>query len=421
MRRLFSTEHPVDTDVDISSVAFWSRPFEVRDESFGWLRRHAPVSWHPPLVTPGFPKDKHHQAGFWAVTTVADIVEVSRHHELFSSSLGQVNLRPAPFRVSPNMLVMDPPLHSVYRRVVSDPFTHKAVAQLDATLRRQARRIVARAAELGEFDVVREISARLPLLTIADLLGLPASEHERFVTAGDAFAGSGFPAQLPPGVTLESFHQQQVEYLAVLTAALAEYRRARPADDLMTRLVRAEIDGRPLTSEEILSTVLLMVVAGDDTTKQATTLSMIALWRHPGQRDWLSQDYESRIDGAIDEFVRYSSPIMVFTRTATKDTELHGVPVTAGDKVALFYCSGNRDEAVFADPGRLDLARPHPHHVAFGGGGVHFCLGSVVARTQLKALFREILARLPRLELAEPDYLFSDFIHGVAALPARMR
>lgn len=418
--RPFGTHHPVDTGIDLSSVDFWSRPFEVRDESFGWLRRHVPVSWHTPLETPELPGWKHHEAGFWAVTTVDDIVQVSRHHDLFSSGLGQVNLRPAPFRVSPNMLVMDPPLHSLYRRLVSDAFTPKAVARLEGRVRRRAQKIVARAATLGEFDLVREISAQLPLHTLADLLGIPPGERDRFVLAADAYAGSGFPAELPPGMTMEAFHGQQVAYLEVMTGALAAYRRVHPADDLMTRLVHAQIAGRPLTQEEILSTVLLLVVAGDETTKQAITLSLISLWAYPEQRTWLCEDYESRIEGALDECVRYASPILVFTRTATRDTTLHGVPLTAGDKVALFYCSGNRDETVFTDPDRFDLSRPRSQHVAFGGGGVHFCLGSVVARAQMAALFREVLTRLPRLEVGEPDYLFSDFIHGVESLPARI-
>ncbi|MBO0703482.1 MAG: cytochrome P450, partial [Candidatus Dormibacteraeota bacterium] len=400
---------------------FWSRPFEMRDQSFAWLRRHAPVSWHPPLETPEVPGWKPDEAGFWAVTTVADIVEVSRHHDLFSSSVGQVNLRPAPFRLSPNMLVMDPPLHTAYRRALSDAFTPRAVARLEGRIRRRARQIVARVATLGRFDVVREVSAQLPLHTLAGLLGVPPGEQDRFVLAADAYAGARLPAELPPGLTMESFHALQREYLESLTSTLAAHRRSHPADDLMTRLVQARIQGRPLTQEEILSTVLMLVVAGDETTKQAITLSILALWAHPEQRAWLREDYESRIDGALDELIRYASPILVFARTATRDTVLHGVPLTAGDKVALFYCSGNRDEAVFTDPGRLDLARPHAQHVAFGGGGVHFCLGSVVARAQMAALLREVLTRLPGLEVGEPEHLLSDFINGVERLPARLR
>jgi cytochrome P450 len=416
----FTTEHRVDTSVDISSVRFWSQSFDERDRSFAQLRENAPISWHPALETPGYPKSKHREAGFWAVTTVADISQVSRNHELFSSSLGQVNLRPAPFALQPNMLVMDPPLHSVYRRVVSSAFTPKAVARMEQTVRRRSKQIVARAAALGEFDFVRSIAAQLPLRTIADLLGLPASEHDRFVVAGDAYVGSGFPQELPPGMTMEDFFNSQVEYLQQLCVALAAYRRAQPAEDLMTHLVNAEIDGRPLTDDEILSTMLLLVVAGDDTTKQATTLTMLAFDRNPDQREWLMADFDARIENALDEFVRYSSPILAFARTATRDTTLGSAEIAAGDKVAMFYCSGNRDEAVFDSPERFNLARPHSQHVAFGGGGVHFCLGSVVAKAQLAALFREIFTRIPNIELGEPEPLFSDFTNGVTFLPARV-
>jgi cytochrome P450 len=199
MVRLFRTEHRVDTDVDISSVAFWRQPFHVRDVAFGRLRAERPVSWHPALETPGYPKSKHHEAGFWAVTTAEDIAYASRHHELFSSELGQVNLRPAPFRVDPNMLVLDPPAHDSLRRVVSAAFTPKAVARLERTIERRSKQIVARAAARGEFDFVRHVAAQLPLRTIADLFGLPPSEHDSFVVAADAYVGSGFPGRASGG------------------------------------------------------------------------------------------------------------------------------------------------------------------------------------------------------------------------------
>ena len=187
MVRLFRTEHRVDTDVDISSVAFWCQPFPLRDVAFGRLRAERPVSWHPALETPGYPKSKHHEAGFWAVTTAEDIAYASRHHELFSSELGQVNLRPAPFRVDPNMLVLDPPAHDSIRRVVSAALTPKAVARLERMIERRSKQIVARAAALGRFDFVRHVAAQLPLRTIADLFGLPPSEHDSFVVAADAY------------------------------------------------------------------------------------------------------------------------------------------------------------------------------------------------------------------------------------------
>jgi cytochrome P450 len=420
MVRLFRTEHRVDTDVDISSVAFWSQSFPLRDVAFGRLRAERPVSWHPALETPGYPKSKHHEAGFWAVTTAEDIAYASRHHELFSSELGQVNLRPAPFSVDANMLVLDPPAHDRLRRVVSAAFTPKAVAQLGRRIERRSKQIVARAVALGEFDFVRHVAAQLPLRTIADLFGLPVSEHDSFVVAADAYVGSGFPAQLPAGTTMQAFYETQVAYLRNLCTALARYRRRVPAEDLVSCLVNAELDGRPLTDDEILSTMLLLVVAGDDTTKQATTLSLLALHDNPVERDWLGEDFERRIDDALEEFIRYASPVIVFTRTASVDTQLHGVPVAAGDKVALFYCSGNRDATLFPSPGIFDLRRPRAQHVAFGGGGVHFCLGSAVAKAQLKSLFREIYRRMPRLEVGKPEFAFSEFVHGVSALSVRV-
>ena len=420
MVRLFRTDHRVDTEVDISSVAFWGQPFHVRDAAFSRLRTERPVSWHPALETPGYPRSKHHEAGFWAVTTAEDIAYASRHHELFSSELGQVNLRPAPFRVDPNMLVLDPPDHDSLRRVVSTAFTPKAVARLGHTIERRSKQIVARAAAQGEFDFVREVAAQLPLRTIADLFGLPPSEHDSFVAAADAYVGSGFPAQLPTGITMQAFYEAQVAYLTNLCTGLARYRRRVPADDLVTCLVNAEVDGRSLSDAEILSTMLLLVVAGDDTTKQATTLSLLALHDNPAERDWLGDDFERRIDDALEEFLRYASPVIVFTRTATVRTELHGVRIAAGDKVALFYCSGNRDATVFTFPGTFDLRRPRAQHVAFGGGGVHFCLGSAVAKAQLKSLYREIFRRMPALVVGEPEFIFSEFVHGVRALPVRV-
>jgi cytochrome P450 len=414
----FRTHHPIDTDVDISSVAFWSQDFQTRERSFARLRASAPVSWHPPLATPGLAR-KYREAGFWAVTRVAEVALVSRRPDLFSSQVGRVNLRPAPFSVQPTMLVLDPPAHSVHRRIVSAAFTARAVAALEPTIARHARQIVLRAGVQQEFDFVSAIAAKLPLRMIATLLGLPTSEHDGFVTAAGAYADAGVPRQLADGVGQREFFAPQAEYLRELCRAFSAFRRAHPGDDIMTRLVQAEIGGRRLSEDEIFATVLLLIVAGHVTTKQATTLSVLALDRHREQRRWLLEDFDSRFDSAFDELMRYTCPLLAFARTATRDVELAGRPITKGDKVALFYCSANRDESVFEDPGRLDLARPANDHVAFGGGGVHFCLGSTLARAQIKALLREILTRLPDLRLGAPVLGFSDFTHTVEALPAQ--
>lgn len=419
MRR-FATRHPVDIDVDVSSVAFWSRPFAERDEAFSRLRRDAPVSWHPALETPGYPHSKHHEEGFWAVTRVADIVGVSHHPEVFSSAVGQVALRPAPFRIQSNMLVMDPPDHAAYRHIVSRAFTARSVEALVHGIDRRAKQVVARAALDDEFDFVARVSAQLPLGTIADLLGLPASVHDGFVSAADTYVGGTLSA-LPPGETIESYYDRQVAWLRDLCRSFADFRRREPGDDLMTALVAADVDGRPLGDDAILSTVLLLIVAGHDTTKQAATLAVMALAEWPDERRWLEADFGGRIDGALDELLRYASPVISFARTALADVTLGGRDIAAGDKVGLFYCSGNRDEAVFDEPSALRLDRPRGQHVAFGGGGVHFCLGSAVACAELAAVLREVLRRMPGFTLGEPVYRGGEFVHAVESLPVRVR
>ena len=213
----------------------------------------------------------------------------------------------------------------------------------------------------------------------------------------------------------------QITLLSSTGVELAQFRRKNPGDDLMTSIVNAEVDGHRLTDEEIGAFLILLASAGNDTTKQATTHAMIALADNPAQRDWLMEDFDERIGPAVEEFVRWSSPVLQFARFATEDTEINGQPVHTGDKVGLFYCSANRDEAAFADPGVFDLSRSPNPHLGFGGGGPHFCLGSQLAKTELRNLFRELLTRLTTVEFGEPDLLYSNFVHGVKRLPAFVR
>lgn len=418
MTTWFRTPHALTTDVDISSIGFWSQPFDARDIAFARLRAEAPVSWHKQLETPGL-RPRSQEAGFWAVTKVRDISFVSRHHELFSSEIGQVSVRPAPFRLDPNMLVVDPPHHTDLRRIISGAFTARALHSIEANIRRNAHRIALRATRHETFDFVTEISAKLPLLTIATLIGVPDSERDRFIAAADAHVRGGIPANLRPGLTPEEYFAEQATYLNELCTALAQWRRTNPAEDLMTHLVQAEIDEKPLSHAEIFSTVLMLIVAGSDTTKQEITLSMVALDRFPEQKSWLLTDFEQRFDLAFDELVRFASPVVSFARTATQDVELAGTGITAGDKVALFYCSGNRDEDEFDNPAELNLTRPASAHVAFGGGGVHYCLGSRLAQVEVKSMLREVFALLPDLDIGEPTYGFGESVHSVTSLPVR--
>ncbi len=217
----------------------------------------------------------------------------------------------------------------------------------------------------------------------------------------------------------------EIMLLSSTGAELAKFRRNNPGDDLMTSIVNAEVDGQRLTDEEIGAFLILLSSAGNDTTKQTTTHVMMALVENPpDQRAWLMEDFDDRIGTAVEEFVRWSSPVLQFARFATRDTEINGQPVAEGDKVGLFYCSANRDETVFDEPGgRFDLARsPNPHLGGFGGGGgPHFCLGNQLAKAELRNLFRELLTRCKTIELGEPDLLYSSFVHGVKRLPAHVR
>jgi cytochrome P450 len=300
---------------------------------------------------------------------------------------------------------------------MSAAFTPKGVARLTDKINERAAQIVDRVAGAGKIDFVTEVAARLPMLTIADMIGVPDSLSDTFAEAGDKFIGARDPEILPPGVLPNDFVLEQMGVLHQIGNDLVNYRREHPSTDIATALANAELDGSRLTDEDITSVMLLLSVAGNDTTKQTTTSTVISLDRNPGQRAWLREDFDGRIAASVEEFIRHASPVTEFIRTATQDTELAGQEITKGDKVTIFYCSGNRDESAFEDPHRFNLARPRVPHVAFGGGGVHFCLGNGIAKAQLRALFSNILTKLPRMEVGEPEYLYSEFINGVRHLP----
>ncbi|GAT74941.1 putative cytochrome P450 [Microbacterium sp. HM58-2] len=417
-----ATHDKLTTDKDISSQAFWEKTFIEREETFGWLRRNAPVSWHPALETPEYPD--HGQEGFWAVTTNADVSAVSLNHEVFSSAQDpdRTSWRPVNPKMqrAKNFLAMDPPDHTRYRKIMSAGFTPKAVQRLTAKIEERAEQIVSRVVGAGDIDFVHEVSAKLPMLTIADLVGVPESLTETFAIAGDNIVSARDPEVRPEGVSFLDFFMQQLAILREIGVDLVNHRRQHPADDIATVLAEAEFDGRKLDDNEILSMFLLLSVAGNDTTKQTTSSTVISLARNPEQRAWLMEDFDGRIVGSIEEFIRHASPVMQFARTAMQDTEVGGQHIAKGEKVVMFYCSGNRDEKVFDRPEGFDLSRGRTQHVAFGGGGVHYCLGNAVAKAQLKALFSQILTKLPNMTVGEPEYLLSEFIHGVRKLPVNI-
>ena len=423
MKPNFGTEHPSTNDQDISSVQFWAQTFEDREKTFRWLRNNDPVSWHPPLETEDLPPSIHGEKGFWAVTLAEDITYVSRNHEDFSSERGHVTLRPLyKFErdAAPTFLIMDPPLHTQYRRIISSAFTPKSVAKLNSLIVGRAEEIVGRVVGAGEIDFVREVSSKLPMLTVADMVGVPESLIAEFAEAGDNWVSIGDPEVRPEGMSLAEFGKQQQAVIQQIGVDVVNHRRSHPADDIATALALAEFDGQPLSDDDIGAIMLLLSVAGNDTTKQTTTRTVISLDRNPDQRIWLNEDFDGRISNSIEEFVRHASPVIEFARTATRDVEIRGVDICEGDKVVMFYCSGNRDETIFPDPERFDLSRPRSPHVGFGGGGIHFCLGNGVAKAQLRALFKEILTKLAHIEVGQPEYLYSEFINGIKRLPVRV-
>ena len=401
-------------DVDLGKLEFWSLPARERDHAFAILRRRAPISRHQPLEDI-LGLTERDERGYWAVVCHEDIRRVSRDPATFCSAQG-VQFGDAPqemLEASQSFLAMDAPRHTKLRGLVSCAFTPRQVARIEDGIRASARRVVQEAAPTGGGEFVALIAKRLPLITISEMIGVPESDREQVVRAADVLVTVSDPevsGEQPPLQALG----QALWTLTQFATELAEHREANPGEDLMSALVQAEIDGEKLTHAEIAAFFVLLSVAGNDTTRHTTSHAMRALTENPDQRAELLGDLGGRLPTAVEEFVRWATPVLTFRRTATRDTELRGQTIAEGEKVVLFYHSGNRDDAVFEDPWRFDVSREPNHHLGFGGGGPHYCLGASLARTQLRSLFGELLRLLPDIEAGEPElFPSSAFIHGV--------
>ncbi|MCV7386090.1 cytochrome P450 [Mycolicibacter longobardus] len=405
--------------IDLSSRAFWSGTAAERERSFAVLRAERPVSWHPPVEDAMLndPDDP----GYWAVTRHADIVTVSRTNEVFLSGKGvQFENFPAELlETTQSFLAMDPPRHTKLRKLATAAFTPRQVRRIEDSIKASAKAIVEELKAAGSgADFVDYCAKELPLRTLSDMMGIPDSERAQVAHAADALVSANDPVYLDGRNPLEVMFES-VTYLHQVAGTLAVQRRERPGDDLFSSLVNTEVDGDRLTDAEVAAYFVLLAVAGNDTTRQTTSHALKALTDFPGQRAWLLEDFDRRIGMAVEEFIRYATPVMTFRRTAATDYELGGQTIRAGDKVAMFYASGNWDEAVFDQPDRLDLSRDPNPHLGFGGGGQHYCLGTHVARAQLRAIFGELLRELPDIEAGDPAYVAGSFIHGIRAMPCR--
>ena len=393
-------------DIRLGDLALWRRP--DREGIFAKLRAERPVSFHAEGEFPGVPRGP----GFWAVTRYADVVRASMDADTFVSGRG-VSIPdqiPELNEFFGSMINLDAPRHTKLRKLVSAGFTPRTITQVEQAVRAQARRIVDAVAPRGACDFVEEVAAALPLRIICDMMGIPEADHRRIFELTNIILGVGDPEY---GSSREDLMAAAVE-LFQYGQGLAESRRAEPRDDITTALIQAEVDGERLSSQEIGSFFILLVVAGNETTRNAISHGMKALTDFPAERARLMADFERVAPTAVEEIVRWATPVIHFRRTATSDVELGGQRVRAGDKVVLWYNSANRDEAFWTDPYRFDVTRAPNDHVGFGAGGPHFCLGANLARREIKVMFAELLHRLPDIRVTgAPDMLQSAFIHGI--------
>jgi cytochrome P450 len=403
--------------IDLSSRAFWSTSAQEREEAFAELRAERPVSWHPPVedALMSDPDDP----GYWALARRDDIVAVSRNNEVFLSGRGVMfeNVPEELLEAAQSFLAMDPPRHTFLRKLVSAAFTPRQVRRIEDSIQANAKIVVDELKTAGSgADFVELCAKELPIRTLSDMVGIPEEERQKVAHAADAMVSWADPVYLNGRNPMEVLFEAQI-YIHQVAFGLAAERREHPGDDLFSSLVTAEVDGDRLADADIAAFFVLLSVAGNDTTRQTTSHALKALTDYPDQRAWLLEDFDNRIGGAIEEFIRWATPVMTFRRTAAKDFEVSGQTIRAGEKVVMLYPSGNWDTEVFEHPERLDLSRSPNPHVGFGGGGVHFCLGAHVARAQLRAVFGELLRQLPDIQAGEPVYVPGNFIHGIRRMP----
>ena len=377
---------------------------------FDHLRRDEPVYWHP---------SEMYAPGFWVTTKYADVIAIERDSKTFSSALGGALLDEQQDGTELMMLNQDPPQHTRLRNLVARGFTPKVIRAMEPHIREAAKVIVDR--QLGNDDVidfVPNFAAELPLVVIAELLGIPYEDRHKIFEWSNRLIGNSDP-EYNAGAPEQAMEAAMELYM--YAQSLADARRERPMDDIVTTLITAELDGEQLSDIEFNVFVLLLAVAGNETTRNLISGGMLALMQHPEQRERALADVPGTLDTLTDEMLRFVSPVMYFRRTVTTDTELRGVPLRQNDKITVWYGAANRDEEVFADPHGFDVTRSPNEHIAFGGRGPHYCLGVALARMEIKVMFSEMLTRVPQMRLVgEPERLASNLINGIKHLPVRL-
>lgn len=385
-----TAEHPTRDEIRLLSPDFYADPHP----HFAWMRREAPVYWDD-------------ASGIWGVTRYDDVMQVSRDWKTFCSGQGS-----RPESSVPSMINRDPPEHILRRRIVSAGFTPRRVEDHEPFLRAKVRELIDAVASRGSCDFVRAIATPLPMFMIGELMGLPEADHEQLLHWSDLFATGGEHVREEVGPAVEAY--------ASYIMRIVEERRGRDGDDLVSLVVNAEIEGRRLDDHDLVFETMLILVGGDETTRHVISGGLEALLRRPDQLSALRRD-RSLLASAIEEMLRWVTPIQNMNRTATCDVELGGQRVRAGDRLLLLYPSANRDESAFPAAERFDIRRHPNEHVAFGGFGRHHCLGAQLARLELRVLFEELLDRFADIALATPDAPLprrrGNFVLGLDSMP----
>jgi cholest-4-en-3-one 26-monooxygenase len=413
------------TDIDISGVSFDdidltdSTQFvgRVPHDWFAFLRRNAPVWWHEEKNTGNSPFFHNAGPGFWAVTSHAGCTAVNRDYEHFSSQREATYLWDlAADDLAQQQLIMlnmDPPLHTRYRRLVNKGFTPRTVAQLHDRIHAATDVIIDRVIERGSADFVTDIAAELPLVVIAELLGVPDEDRHRMFDWSNRMIGSEDPEYQTAGEVAQQASLELYAYASELFAL----KRADPHEDLMSVLTEVDIEGEKLSELELELFFLLLTVAGNETTRNLISGGMVAFFENPDQWQLLRND-RSLLPSAVEEMLRYVSPVMDFRRQTTAPIELEGQVIEENSKVVFYHVSANRDETVFPNPHDFDITRDPNPHIAFGAGGPHFCLGANLARLEIRTMFEHLLDRMPDIALdGEVQRLQSPFINGVKHIP----
>ena len=402
------------SDIDLSDPEFWVQPRDWRFGAFKTLRDESPFHFFEERMVENSPIPPG--PGYRALVRHDDIWHVSRNPQLFCSGNGS-NIGDLPVEINEffgSMINMNDPKHFRLRSIVSKGFTPKEITALEESVRVRSRSVIDRMFERfpeRECDFVREVAALMPLQIICDMMGIPESDEEMIFNWTNTILGVGDPEYVGTFDDLVRVGGEIFSY----ALALGEDRLKNPRNDIASVMMNAEVDGQRLSAQEFGSFFILLVVAGNETTRTAIGHGMRELTLNRDQRELWFNDFETHTKTAVEEIVRYATPVIHFRRTATEDTEINGQKIAAGEKVVMFYQSGNRDERVFTNPDTFDIRRPvAPAQVGFGAGGPHFCLGANLARREVAVMFDEIRRRVPTLEItSEPAYLQSSFINGI--------